>query len=148
MKKRIHFELHRTSRLIKRYLDNGCNRSCVDNMTGNHGYIIGYIYENRSRDIFQRDLEKEFNLRGSTVTNMLKLMEKNGLVERKSVEGDARLKKICLTPKAIELQRLIDRDFEQLEKTVSENIPENELEVFFGVLEKINSNIKEASYDD
>ena len=41
--KQIHFQLHRTSRLIKRYLDNSHTKSYIDNVTGNHGYIIGYI---------------------------------------------------------------------------------------------------------
>ena len=146
--KQIHFQIHRTSRLIKRYIDNTHTKSSIDNMTGNHGYIIGYIYENRDRDVFQRDIEKEFNLRGSTVTNMLNLMEKNGLIERKSVDGDRRLKKIALTDKAIEIQQLVINDFEKLEKTISKGIDEKDAEVFFSVLDKINSNIKEESEND
>lgn len=117
-------------------------------MTGNHGYILGFIYENRDRDIFQRDIEKEFNLRGSTVTNMLNLMEKNGLIERKSVDGDRRLKKIVLTEKACEIQQLVISDFERLEKTISKGIDKKDIEIFFSVLDKINSNIKEESEHD
>lgn len=146
--KQIHFQLHRTSRLIKRYLDNSHTKSYIDNVTGNHGYIIGYIYENSDRDIFQRDIEKEFSLRGSTVTNMLNLMEKNGLIERKSVDGDRRLKKIVLTQKAIEIQQRVIGDFEKLEKTIAKGIDKKDIEVFFSVLDKINSNIKEESEND
>lgn len=144
----IHFQLHRTSRLIKRYIDNSHNKTYIDNMTGNHGFIIGFIYENRDRNVFQRDIEKEFNLRGSTVTNMLNLMEKNGLIVRQSVDGDKRLKKIVLTGKAMEIQQLIISDFERLEKTISKGIDEKDLDVFFSVLSKINSNIKEESEND
>lgn len=143
--KQLHFQIHRTSRLIKRYLDNTHTKSYIDNMTGNHGYIIGYIYENRERDVFQRDIEKEFNLRGSTVTNMLNLMEKNGLVERKSVDGDRRLKRIVLTERAVEIQQLVISDFEKLEKTISKGIDKKDIEIFFSVLNKINANIKEES---
>lgn len=146
--KQIHFQLHRTSRLIKRYIDNSHHKTYMDNMTGNHGYIIGFIYENRDRDIFQRDIEKEFNLRGSTVTNMLNLMEKNGLIERRSVDADKRLKRIVLTDKAQEIQQLVISDFERLEKTVSRGIDPKDIEVFFSVLDKINANIKEeTAYD-
>lgn len=146
--KQIHFQIHRTSRLIKRYLDNCHTKSYIDNVTGNHGYIIGYIYENRDRNIFQRDIEKEFNLRGSTVTNMLNLMEKNGLIERKSVDGDRRLKRIVLTKKATEIQQLVNGDFEKLEKTISKGVDKKDIEVFLSVLDKINSNIKEESEND
>ena len=117
-------------------------------MTGNHGYILGFVYENRDRDIFQRDIEKEFNLRGSTVTNMLNLMEKNGLIERKSVDGDRRLKKIVLTENACEIQQYVLSDIERLEKTITKGIGKKDIEVFFSVLDKINSNIKEESGHD
>ncbi|MGN1443778.1 MAG: MarR family winged helix-turn-helix transcriptional regulator [Acutalibacteraceae bacterium] len=146
--KQMHFQIHRTSRLIKRYIDNSHTKSYIDNVTGNHGYIIGFIYENRDRDIFQRDIEKEFNLRGSTVTNMLNLMEKNGLIGRRSVDGDRRLKKIVLTPKAVQVQQRVISDFERLEETISKGIDQKEREVFFSVLNKINSNIKEESEND
>lgn len=146
--KQLHFQIHRTSRLIKRYIDNTHTKAYIDNMTGNHGYILGFVYENRDRDIFQRDIEKEFNLRGSTVTNMLNLMEKNGLIERKSVDGDRRLKKIVLTENACEIQQHILSDIERLEKTITKGIGKKDIEVFFSVLDKINSNIKEESGHD
>ena len=44
-----------------------------------HGYLIRYLYENRERDVFQRDLEKKFSISRSAVTATLQLMEKNGL---------------------------------------------------------------------
>ncbi|MDD6527346.1 MAG: MarR family winged helix-turn-helix transcriptional regulator [Oscillospiraceae bacterium] len=146
--KQLHFQIHRTSRLIKRYIDNTHTKAYIDNMTGNHGYILGFVYENRDRDIFQRDIEKEFNLRGSTVTNMLNLMEKNGLIERKSVDGDRRLKKIVLTQNACEIQQHVLSDIERLEKTITKGIGKKDIEVFFSVLDKINSNIKEESGHD
>ena len=146
--KQLHFQIHRTSRLIKRYIDNTHTKAYIDNMTGNHGYILGFVYENRDRDIFQRDIEKEFNLRGSTVTNMLNLMEKNGLIERKSVDGDRRLKKIVLTENACEIQQHVLSDIERLEETISKGIDKKDIEVFFSVLDKINSNIKEESEHD
>ncbi|MCI6771423.1 MAG: MarR family winged helix-turn-helix transcriptional regulator [Oscillospiraceae bacterium] len=146
--KQLHFQIHRTSRLIKRYIDNTHTKAYIDNMTGNHGYILGFVYENRDRDIFQRDIEKEFNLRGSTVTNMLNLMEKNGLIERKSVDGDRRLKKIVLTENACEIQQHVLSDIERLEKTITKGIGKKDIEVFFSVLDKINSNIKEESGHD
>ena len=146
--KQLHFQIHRTSRLIKRYIDNTHTKAYIDNMTGNHGYILGFVYENRDRDIFQRDIEKEFNLRGSTVTNMLNLMKKNGLIERKSVDGDRRLKKIVLTENACEIQQHVLSDIERLEKTITKGIGKKDIEVFFSVLDKINSNIKEESGHD
>ena len=52
--------------------------------------------------MFQRDLQAHFSVRRSTVTGLLQLMEKKGLITRSSVAQDARLKKIQLTPRAIQ----------------------------------------------
>jgi DNA-binding MarR family transcriptional regulator len=63
--------------------------------------IIDYIYRNeQAQDIFQRDVEHEFNIQKSSATTLLKLMEKRGLIVRVAMVNDSRYKKILLTPKA------------------------------------------------
>lgn len=142
--KKIFFELTKTSRNIKRLLDNGKNKPYIEKITGNHGHIIGYIYENRDKDIYQKDIEQRFNIRPSTASNMLKTMEKNGLIERKSSKEDARLKRLVLTKKSMDIQDLIFEDFEKFNEKITKGISEKELEMFFLLLDKINQNIKEA----
>jgi len=146
--KYIFFEMHKCSRLIKRYIDNNTDKESVDKLTGAHGWAIGFLYHNRDRDIFQRDFEKECNVRPSSATSMLKLMEKNGLIKRVGVDYDARLKKIVLTEKAIKIQETLDEKFAAIEKRLSEGISKEELETFFTVLSKIRKNIGEEDADD
>ncbi len=146
--KYIFFEMHKCSRLIKRYIDNNTDKENVDKLTGAHGWAIGFLYHNRDRDIFQRDFEKECNVRPSSATSMLKLMEKNGLIKRVGVDYDARLKKIVLTEKAIKIEETLDEKFAALEKRLSTNISKEELETFFTVLSKIRKNIGEEDADD
>ena len=57
---------------------------------------IGYIYFMK-RDVYQRDLENHFELRRSTVSSSLSVLEKKGLIKRLPVSHDARLKKLVLT---------------------------------------------------
>lgn len=142
--KSISFELHRTSKLIKRYLD---GTKTIELPTAAHGRVIGFI-ANRDCDVFQRDIEKEFNIRRSTATNILKLMEKNGLITRESVSQDARLKKIHLTEKAYELHEAVVENFKKLEEKLRCDISQDELDVFFSVLNKVNQNLKEDDADD
>ncbi len=143
--RKLGFEINRTSRLIKRYFDNDTTKLYIDKMTGTHGWAIGYFYHNRHRDIFQKDFEQEFNIRRSTASNILSLIEKNGLIKRESVPYDARLKKITLTDKAIDIQHIVDKTFSELEDTLKNGISEEELEVFYRVLDKINSNTERKS---
>lgn len=146
--RRISFEIHRTDRLIKRLLDNGKNKPYVEKITGNHGHIIGFIYANKEKNIYQKDIEKRFHIRPSTATNMLKLMEKNGLIIRTADEHDSRLKKITLTKKAIDVQQIVVEDFESFDQKIKNGISEQELAQFYAVLDKINRNLKEDDICD
>ncbi len=148
MQRKLGFEIHRSSRLVKRFMDNDATKLYVDKMTGTHGWAIGFFYHNRNKDIFQKDFEQEFNIRRSTASNILALMEKNGLITRESVSYDARLKKIVLTQKAIEIHNIVEKAFENLEDIIQKDISAEELEVFYTVLDKINSNLERNDADN
>ena len=146
--RKLGFELHRSSRLVKRYMDNDASKLYIDKMTGTHGWAIGFFYHNRDRDVFQKDFEQEFNIRRSTASNILALIEKNGLITRESVPYDARLKKIVLTQKALDIQCIVDKAFENLEETIKKDITDEELQMFFRVIDKINNNLERTDTDN
>ncbi|MBQ1967500.1 MAG: MarR family transcriptional regulator [Clostridia bacterium] len=142
MKRKLGFEIGRTSRLIKRVLDNNSQKEYIDKLTGTHGWALGYLHRNRDRDIFQKDFEKEFDIRRSTASHILSLMEENGMITRESVPYDARLKKIVLTEKAMNIEEEVMQFFDKLEQEFERNITKEELEIFYSVLDKINDNIE------
>lgn len=142
MDRKLGFEISRTSRLIKRVMDNSGAKEYIDKVTGTHGWALGYFHRNSDRDIFQKDFEKEFDIRRSTASRILSLMEENGLIIRESVPYDARLKKIVLTKKALEIETQVISFFDSLESEYEKDISEEELEIFYRVLDKINSNIE------
>lgn len=142
MKYRIGFEIGRTSRLIRRHLDNSATKSRLEKLTGTHGRAIGFLWHNRYKDIFQKDFEQEFNIRRSTASSMLSLMEKNGLITREGVDYDARLKKIKLTEKAVEIQNSVNKSLDEFENLISRGITDEELDTFVRVLGKINTNLE------
>lgn len=142
--RKLGFEIHKTARLTKRYMDSDASKSYADKITGTHGWVIGYLYHNRDRDIFQKDFEQQFNIRRSTASSILSLMEKNGLIKRESVDYDARLKKITLTERAVEIQLPVENAFDRFENMIKQDISESELEIFFNVLDKINRNIERS----
>lgn len=140
-KRLIGFEIRTVNNLIKRYVQNQKPPE-LDASTGVHGWALRFFYENRGKDIFQRDFEERFSIRRSTATNMLKLMEKNGLIERASVDYDARLKKITLTDKAIEIHKRILKNIDSCEREISRGISREELDVFFSVVDRIKANLE------
>ncbi len=140
--RKLGFEIHKTSRIIKRFADADVTKSYVDKMTGTHGWAVGYFYRNRDKDIFQKDFEQEFNIRRSTASSILSLMEKNDLIRRENVPYDARLKKITLTQKALDIQAVVIEAIDRFEGTMKQGISDEELSVFFSVLDKINKNME------
>ena len=135
-------EIHCTDLKLSRNLSAHVRKSGVDEVTMMHGWIIRYLYENREQDIFQKDIEQRFAVGRSTVTNLLQLMEKKGFVRRESVKQDARLKKVILTEKGITSQESFEDIVEHIEEELSEGISEEELHIFYNVLDQINQNVK------
>ena len=141
--KHIGLEIRNLSNLIRRDVEKHADKlECKPNK-GVRGWAIDYFYENRDRDIFQKDFEEKFSIRRSTASNILKLMEKNGFITRESVESDARLKKIVLTEKAVRVHNSIAEDIEKREKKLTKGLTDEEIEAFFSIVQKLKTNIEE-----
>lgn len=128
------------SALINRHVHNDSN---LNRVTMLHGRIIRYLSENKEIDVFQRDIEVLLAVRRSTATTILQCMEKNGLITRRSMSSDARLKKLCLTEKSESINDFIYHKFSAMEQLARKDISDEELECFFMVLEQIRENFRE-----
>lgn len=106
-----------------------------------HGWIIGYLYENREKEICQKDLEAEFSIARSTVTNIVKQMEKNGYIIRIGVERDSRLKQLKLTQKGEECHKAVVDSFRRIEESICQGIVPEDLEIFLRVAGQIRQNL-------
>ena len=140
----IGFEIRTLSNLIRRDVERNIANMDPKPNGRIHGWAINYFYENRDRDIFQKDFEEKFSIRRSTASNMLKLMEKDGYIKRISVENDARLKKIVLTDKAVKIHKEFCRDIAAREEKLRKGLSNEELAAFFRVTEKLKRNMENA----
>lgn len=138
-------EFKQINNLICRQSFNAGVKQDIDKMTLSHGWVIGYLYENRDRVVLQKEFEKEFNLRRSTVTTILQTMEKNGLVERRSIKNDARQRQLVLTEKAELIHKLISKEMKALDDRIVKNIDKDELDIFYKVLFSIKENLEESN---
>ncbi len=126
---------------IGRAISAAAAREFGDSATAVHGWVVRYLYEHRDHDVYQRDLETRFSVRRSTMTSILKLMEKNGLIAREPDEKDGRLKKLILTPLALEIEERMSREIDRLEAQMREGLTEEELAAFISTAEKIGRNL-------
>ena len=99
------------------------------------------LFETMQRDLYQKDLEKEFKVRRSTASENLRLLEKKGYLYRECAKEDARLKKIIPTEKAVCLRGQLLKSIERTEERIRQGIPEEDLKVFFRVLKQISANL-------
>lgn len=143
-KRSVGLEMRTMVNLIKRQVHPSAKSLPKDmcNLTAMHGWAIGYLFNNQEKDVFQKDFEKEFSIRRSTASRILKTMETNGLITRETVPYDTRLKKIVLTEKAKKMHAEAMKRIKDFEQKLTKDIPEEKLEVYFEVMDKMKQNIE------
>ncbi len=126
---------------IGRTVSAAASREFGDSATAVHGWVVRYLYDHRDQNVYQRDLETRFSVRRSTMTSILQLMEKNGLIAREADEKDGRLKKLILTPLAIDIQERMRKEIDKIEALMRQGLTEEEINAFIATAEKIGKNL-------
>ena len=66
-------QVRRVNNLIFRKINQFHRENNVDNVTPMHDWIMSYLYWHKNEPVYQRDIEREFSITRSTVTNILQL---------------------------------------------------------------------------
>ncbi len=138
----IGFQTRYLSKMIGCRLHQKEMESGADTVTATHGWIIGYLWEHREEEIYQKDLEREFHMARSSITGIVQIMENNGYIKRTLVAHDARLKKIELTPRGVEFHKNTHRNMEELELEVKQGISPEDLNTYYRVTEQMKKNLQ------
>jgi len=129
---------------FRRQFEWNAAKAGLDDVTLSHGRILGFL-SHSDTPVFQRDIEAAFGINRSTVTGIMQLMEKNGLIERKSVPQDSRLKQVCITENGRSLHRKIMAVIETSEQQILEGLTADEISAFFSVALKIEKTVSEKT---
>lgn len=132
-------EMYGIVHLIKREINKRVNIE----LTSRQGMILQFlgIKTQLNEDVFQRDIEEEFNIRRSTVTIILRGMEEKGLIKRESVKSDARLKKVLMTEKSINLMIQFEKAMNDIKEELTYGIDEEEMKAFRLTVDKMRNNL-------
>lgn len=106
-----------------------------------HAWVIGFVFHSKN-PVYQKDIETEFQIKRSTASNLLTSMEKNGLITRRSVDHDARLKQVILTDKARKMHETFLVTAKKVEENLVRGLSDEELRSFFSTLDKISDNAR------
>lgn len=135
-------QMRRVNNLIARKINTYSRANGVEDVTPMHGWILRYLYKNRDREIFQRDIEREFSITRSTVTNILQLMERKGYILRQSVPQDARLKRLILTDEGAQAHEKVMLSLRQTDAFVEGLLTEEENAEMLRLLGKLYAGLR------
>ena len=124
------------------YLELGVDLPLYLVYRGAQGKILNFILvESTLHPVYQKDIEREFSLRPSTVTEMLKSLESRDLIVRIPDENDGRFKRIAFTEKAAAVKDALNQEIHETEALLLRGISEQELMEFTQITEKMLQNL-------
>lgn len=136
----IGYNIRRSNIFLDRLYALVCKKNNVQG--GTQGRVLRYLFVNKDRDVFQKDLEKRFSVRSSTMSVILDSLEKTELIKRVIVDNDSRFKKIVLTKKGEEESIMMDQKVNEVEQAMRESLSEKDIETFIKCFSIIIQNIE------
>ncbi len=108
------------------------------------GRILNYILaEGSRRNVYQKDIEEEFDLRPPTASSILRSLEKQEMISRVPDETDGRLKKLIFTEKADKIRLALEEEIVETERRLLDGITDEEQKMFLCLAEKMFHNLEE-----
>lgn len=104
--------------------------------------IITYLIENKDKTIYQKDIEEKLKISKAAVSDVLNSMECRGIITKEADVCDARRKRIIISKKAIETHNVMMKRLDSLNDSILDGISEDELNIFYKVIEKLKENMK------
>lgn len=139
----IGHELVYTNNLIARRIARGGNNKYAMNISPIQVRIVKYLVKQNNKAILQKDMEYLFNIRRSTVSGVIKTMEKNNIIIRENVKDDNKSKEIKLTDEVYKRANDLVKELKELDLELLKDVNKEDLEVFMRVLKNIQDNLKE-----
>jgi DNA-binding MarR family transcriptional regulator len=104
-------------------------------------WILEFLALQDNEETYQKDIERKFQTGKSTIAGVMKNLEHNGLIVRKAVEGDARLKQVCLTSEGEAYIEKMKQGREEVEKKVTKGLSPENMKCFFDIVKQMQSNL-------
>ena len=142
MNKSIGLEIKKVNNLIIRYLIEKTKEITNIPLTPVQIMIIRFLNNSVNKNIYQKDIEDFVQMRKSTISGVLDTMEKNNIISRINSKNDLRSKRIILNDFFKELSIKLKIQKEEFDNLLKNNINDEELNIFYNVIDKIILNLK------
>lgn len=143
--KYIGYQIKMLDRMIGKQVMKNIQKAKQEGMTRLADWILEYLTNHENESIYQKDIERVFGIGKSTIAGTMKCLEKYHFVERRAVEGDARLKQICVTEEGKAHMQMIKESKQAFERQLTRGLTQDEIDQFFVILQKIRHNVSEET---
>lgn len=132
-------KINYVSNIIKREIEKLESIEALERVSGTNSFILVYISEKEI--VFQKDIEKEFGITRSTASKVISLMESKGMILRKSVRNDLRLKQLVLTDEAKMIVESVKKDLNDFEERLTLGLTKEDKDNLLSIMNKLENNI-------
>lgn len=145
---RIGVRIKTLNHVFARKLFEVAQENGLDQISLMHGRIVGFLYLHQGENVCQRDIEEAFHITRSSVSGIVKLMEEKGYITRQAVQGDARLKRLALTPLGVQFHKESFAFMQTVENLAVQGMSQEQLDTFLSLCDIIQENLtkKECSH--
>ena len=112
-------------------------------LSGMNMFILRMLYDEKSHEIFQKDIQKYTASSKSSLSKVLSVMEQKELIARKDVT-DGRFNKIEITRKGCEVVEYMHDRLIETEHFISNGITEENMKIFFDCIDKMKKNLSKG----
>ncbi|MGE7932199.1 MarR family winged helix-turn-helix transcriptional regulator [Viridibacillus arvi] len=111
------------------------------NLTIEQARFIGYLFLHEDEGISQKDMERAFQRKGSSISSIVHNLEKKGFIERKVDMKDERRRIIHVLPKGKNLVEDFNNFFNEMETTMVNGFDDKEKDALSTMLNKVINNL-------
>lgn len=123
------------------FLNEELKKAGVEELNSSHGTILSALYDNDGQ-MTMNEISKYISRRKSSVTDMVKKLEKLGYIERTHDERDARVINVSLTEKGLEFKKIFLKISKNLLEKIYVGFQDDEKEALVKALIKVKKNFQ------
>jgi MarR family transcriptional regulator, repressor for mepA len=112
-------------------------------LTHEQGFVLGYLVQNPGA--IQREIARISRTSASSVSSLLQGLERRGLVERRTDDGDERSKRVYATPAGSELIAGFDAAMAAADDTILSPLTRAERATLHALLTKITAELPQTT---
>ncbi len=106
--------------------------------------LLYLMHVEQEKDVNQKELEKEFRIKGSTVNGIVERLEEKGLLTRAYEQSDGRCRKLTVTEKGRQLQKNMYQSIEKTERLMVDGFSQEDAAKTKDLLLRMIENLKEG----